>query len=92
MKYYDSYKKNLESLYNSENYNILLYKSPKILNDLSLKMSKVDFKDCYEKVKTEYGITEDLITTVVDSYSLSISNTSANRWLCLCRRAQHREE
>ena len=29
-------------------------------------MSKVDFKDCYDKVKNTYGIEEDLIITVVD--------------------------
>ena len=34
-------------------------------------MSKVDFKDCYDKVKTEYGITEDLITTVVDKKNVN---------------------
>ena len=66
-----SYTNNHASLYNSDNFNILLYKSPKILNDLSLKMSKVDFKDCYQKVKDEYGINEDLITTVVDKKNVN---------------------
>ena len=66
-----SYTNNHASLYNSDNFNILLYKNPKILNDLSLKMSKVDFKDCYEKVKAEYVINEDLITTIVDKKNVN---------------------
>ena len=61
-----SYTNNHASLYNNDNYNILLYRNPKIINDFSLKMSKVDFKDCYDKVKSTYGIEEDLIITVVD--------------------------
>ena len=59
------------TLYNNENYNILLYRSPNIINDLSLKMTKVDFKDCYEKVKQEYGINEDLVITVVDKKNVN---------------------
>ena len=39
-----NYTPNHATLYNSEFYDILLYKSPKIINDLNLKMSKVDFK------------------------------------------------
>ena len=64
-----NYTNNHATLYNSESYSILLYKNPKILNDLSLKMSKVDFQGCYDKVKNTYGIEEDLITTVVDKKS-----------------------
>ena len=61
-----NYTNNHASLYDSDNYNILLYKNPKIINDLALKMSKVDFNECYEKVKNESHIKEDLIITVVD--------------------------
>ena len=64
-----NYTNNHASLYDSNDYNILLYKSPRIISDLSLKMSKVDFQGCYEKVKTQYHIEEDLITTVVDKKS-----------------------
>ena len=60
------YTTNHASLFNSESYNILLYKSPNIINNIDLKMSKVDFKDCYEKVKNAYNIQEDLVISVVD--------------------------
>ena len=61
-----SYTPNHATLYNSEFYSILLYKSPKIINDLDLKMAKVDFKSCYDKVKQAYGIQGDLIISVAD--------------------------
>ena len=64
-----NYTGNHATLYNSESFSILLYKNPKILNDFSLRMSKVDFQGCYDKVKDTYGIEEDLITTVVDKKS-----------------------
>ena len=60
------YTVNHASLYNSDFFNILLYKNPNIINNLDLKMSKVDFKDCYDKVKKAYNIQEDLIISVVD--------------------------
>ena len=66
-----TYTNNHASLYNNEEYNILLYRNPKIINDFSLKMSKVDFKDCYELVKSAYGIQEDLIITVVDKKNIN---------------------
>ena len=61
-----SYTNNHASLYNSDDYNILVYRNPNIINDLSLKMSKVDFQDCYQKVKDTYNIEEELVITVVD--------------------------
>ena len=64
-----NYTNNHASLYDNDFYNILVYKNPKIIDDLSLKMSKVDFKGCYEKVKATYGIEEELVITVVDKKS-----------------------
>ena len=71
-----SYTSNHASLYENENYNILIYRSPKILNNLSLKTSKVDFQDCYDKVKTAYGIQEDLVITVVDTKNTNNPSSS----------------
>ena len=61
-----SYTNNHASLYNSDDYNILVYRNPNIINDLSLKMSKINFQDCYQKVKDTYNIEEELVITVVD--------------------------
>ena len=69
------YTVNHASLYNSDFFNILLYKNPNIINNLDLKMSKVDFKDCYDKVKKAYNIQEDLIISVVDK--LNTNNPSS---------------
>ena len=71
-----SYTSNHATLYENENFNILIYKSPKILNDLSLKTSKVDFQDCYNKVKNAYGITENLVITVVDTKNTNNPSSS----------------
>ena len=71
-----SYTSNHASLYENENYNILIYRSPKILNNLSLKTSKVDFQECYDKVKTAYGIQEDLVITVVDTKNTNNPSSS----------------
>ena len=60
-----SYTSNHATLSSNEFFNILIYRNPGIINDFSLKMSKVDFQDCYDKVKNAYGIEEDLVITVV---------------------------
>ena len=64
-----NYTQNHVSLYDNDFYNILLYKNPQIINDLSLKTSKVDFNVCYEKVKSTYNIEGDLVISVVDKKS-----------------------
>ena len=54
------------SLYTSNYYNIILYKNLACLNEISLSMAKIDFKECYNKIKGEYRIEEDLLISVVD--------------------------
>ena len=71
-----NYTNNHATLYENDFYNILLYKNPNIIYDFSLKMSKVDFKDCYDKVKNAYGIQEDLIITVVDTKNTKSPSSS----------------
>ena len=71
-----SYTNNHATLYDNDFYNILVYKNPSIINDLSLKMSKVDFQDCYDKVKAFYHIEEDLVITVVDKKNTNNPSSS----------------
>ena len=54
------------SLYTSNYYDIILYKNRACLDEISLSMPKIDFKECYNKVKREYRIEEDLLISVVD--------------------------
>ena len=54
------------SLHTNKNYQIIIYKDRDCISELSLEMPKVDFKDCYDKVKRVYQIEEDLIITIID--------------------------
>ena len=54
------------SLYTNNNYSIIIYESRDCINELSLDMPKVDFKDCYEKVQREYDINTELIIAIID--------------------------
>ena len=71
-----SYTNNHATLYDNDFYNILVYKNPSIINDLSLKMSRVDFQDCYDRVKAFYHIEEDLVITVVDKKNTNNPSSS----------------
>ena len=61
-----NYTNNHLSLYTSIYYDILLYKNRACLDEISLSMPRIDFKECYNKVKREYHIEEDLLISVVD--------------------------
>ena len=53
------------SLYTNNEYFIILYKNLTCLNEVPLEMPKIDFKKCYDMVKSEYDIKEDLLISVV---------------------------
>ena len=54
------------SLHTNKKYSIIIYKNRNCISELSLEMPKVDFKDCYDKVKGAYRINEDLIIVIID--------------------------
>ena len=49
-----------------KNYTIIIYENRECVTELSLDMPKVDFKECYEKVKNEYNIEEELIIVIIN--------------------------
>ena len=55
------YQNNHVSKFKNENYDIIFYKNPDCIDELSLDMAKVNFKDCYEKVQKYYSIKENLV-------------------------------
>ena len=57
--------KHISSFRDEDNY-ILLYKNPRIIGSTNLKIPDIDFGECYEEVKKEYNITENLIISVID--------------------------
>ena len=54
------------TLHNNKKYSIIIYKNRDCILELSLEMPKVDFKECYDKVKSIYHIEEDLIIVIID--------------------------
>ena len=61
-----SYTKNHVSEFKNSEYNIIIYKNSDCITELSLTMPKVDFKNCYNKVKEYYNISEDLIIAIAE--------------------------
>ena len=60
-----SYTKKHVSLLNNKDYKLVIYRDSNCLKELSLK-NKINFVECYEKVKTVYDIKEDLIIAYVE--------------------------
>ena len=61
-----NYTINHVSLYTNDNYDIIIYQNKECVDKLSLEMPKVDFKDCYTKVKNSYEINEELIIVIIN--------------------------
>ena len=66
------------SLFEDENYSILLYKNPGIVGKTNLTATDIDFGECYEAVKKAYNITSDLIIAVGDK---KVKNKPSNFYL-----------
>ena len=56
------------SLYKNENYTVMIYKKSYCITELNLEMPNIDFKECYNKVKKAYNISDyqDLIVSIVE--------------------------
>ena len=70
-----NYTNNHISLHTNQDYTIIIYENRECIEELSLEMPKVDFKDCYEKVKKEYNIEEDLIIAIINKKDKSGGQT-----------------
>ena len=58
---------NVISIYKNEFYSIIIYKNKNCINELSLKLPKVDFGSCYEKIRSNF-INIDLIILLYEIY------------------------
>ena len=63
------------SLYNNQNYTVMVYKTARCINELSLEMPNVDFQSCYQKVQAAYNITQDLIISIAEKKDTSNPKT-----------------
>jgi len=64
-----SYTKKHVSLLNNKDYKLVIYRDSNCLKELSLK-NKIDFVQCYEKVKSAYNISEDLIIVYIEKNNI----------------------
>ena len=55
------YTDNHVSSFNNDNYIITFYKNKECISNLSLEDSEIDFGECYEKVKNNYSIDDNLV-------------------------------
>ena len=51
-----------------KDYSLVIYKNSSCIKELSLKIPKIDFGNCYEKIKEYYNIKQDLIICILDKY------------------------
>ena len=71
-----SYTDNHIASFSNDEYGLLLYKNPRILNTAKLKTTDIDFGQCYEDVKKAYNITTNLITAVGEVKNSDNNNPS----------------
>ena len=61
-----SYTQNHISLYENNEMTIGFYENPEALKEVSLDIPKIDFQNCSKKVKDNYNIEGNLLTSVVN--------------------------
>ena len=54
--------------YANNDYSLVIYKNSSCIKELSLKIPIIDFNNCYNKIKTFYNISGDLIIAILDKY------------------------
>ena len=54
--------------YTNNEYSLVIYKNSSCIEELSLKIPKIDFSNCYSKIKSFYNISGDLIIAILDKY------------------------
>ena len=64
-----SYTNNHISNYISDDYSIIIYKNSECIEKLGLDLPKIDFKECYQKVKSNHSIENNLIIGLIDQYN-----------------------
>ena len=61
-----SYTDNHVSLFKNNIYTITFYKNEKCISDLFLQIPEIDFGYCYQKIKNNFQISQNLIIAIVD--------------------------
>ena len=61
-----SYSNNHISQFRNELYTYILFKNSDCIDELSLNFSTIDFGSCYDKIKSYYNITNELIISIMN--------------------------
>ena len=69
------YTKRYVTIYENNNYVIMIYKDTNCIKELNIEIPNVEFQSCYTKVQNAYGITEELIIVIVDRKILHNAKT-----------------
>ena len=61
-----NYTNNQIIKYVNDEYSLVIYKNSSCIKKLLLKIPEIDFGECYEKIRKEYNITEDLVIAILE--------------------------
>ena len=59
---------------NNKEYKSIIYKNKSCINELSLDIPLIDFKECYKNMQNYYKILEDLIIVILDKKNSNNNN------------------
>ena len=54
--------------FKNKEFNSIMFKNKSCIKELSLEFPSIDFGNCYDKVKKEYNISDELITVIINKY------------------------
>ena len=60
-----NYTVNHISLFSSDKITVALYKNKSIISDTNLKLPNIDFGESYDKIKSAFNITDDIIIAII---------------------------
>ena len=63
-----SYTNNHISQYKNNEYNMIIYQNSDCISELSLTFAEIDFGNCYNKLKENYNIDNNLTIALVENY------------------------
>ena len=64
------------SYYSNSDSDLMLFKKSECIIDITVHMNNINFDECYNKVKTNYKINDDLIIGVIQRHKLTHPTTS----------------
>jgi len=60
------YTDNHVTVFKNKIYSLTIYKNVDCISELSLQIPEIDFKDCYQKIKSIFNIKDNLVISILD--------------------------